>query len=384
MKPSCEDFKLVLINPSFDSELVDVLNELEILRHLRLQGDVHPHIFMQLKAIFHMLESIGSARIEGNHTTLADYVEDKLEDEPAQSEQLEEIRNIEKAMEYIDDSIKHNDVITEQFIRELHFITVNDLNIGREGDKTPGQYRQRAVSIAQSNHSPPDAVLVPAYMGELVDFINRADKPKYDLMKIALAHHRFGWIHPFSNGNGRTVRLLTYALLIKYGFNVQAGGRVLNPTAVFCNDRTRYYEMLALADTGTTEHLEQWCTYVLSGISRELKKVDQLTQFSFLSENILYPAIKFAVERGYITVFEAEILKMAVKKGEIKARDLREIDSSLSATQCTYQIKKLLDKKFILPIQDNARIYVPNWGQSYLIRGVIEGLRMQNFIGGLE
>ena len=47
-------------------------------------------------------------------------------------------------------------------------------------------------------------------MEELVAFINRRDPPKYDLMKVAIAHHRFGWIHPFSNGNGRVVRLLTY------------------------------------------------------------------------------------------------------------------------------------------------------------------------------
>jgi hypothetical protein len=51
-------------------------------------------------------------------------------------------------------------------------------------------------------------------MKELVDFI-----------KVALSHHRFGWIHPFRNGNGRVVRLLTYLLLIKYGFNVKTGGR---------------------------------------------------------------------------------------------------------------------------------------------------------------
>ena len=75
--------------------------------------------------------------------------------------------------------------------------------------------------------------------------VNENHPPKYDLIKVALAHHRFGWIHPFGNGNGRVVRLLTYALLIKYGFNVKAGGRVLNPTAVFCNDQDRYYAMFA-------------------------------------------------------------------------------------------------------------------------------------------
>jgi Fic family protein len=84
-----------------------------------------------------------------------------------------------------------------------------------------------------------------------VTFINASDSPKYDLVKVAVAHHRFGWVHPFSNGNGRSVRLLTYALLIKYGFNVNTGGRVLNPTAVFCNDRDRYYAMLAEGDRGT-------------------------------------------------------------------------------------------------------------------------------------
>ena len=66
---------LQLLNPSFDSPLVDVLQELEHLRRLRLGGDTPAPLFFQLKDIFHLLESLGSARIEGNHTTLAaDYV----------------------------------------------------------------------------------------------------------------------------------------------------------------------------------------------------------------------------------------------------------------------------------------------------------------------
>ncbi len=69
--PQFNYFALGLLNPSFDSPLVDALTELELLRHLRLETDVHPLLFAQLKDIFHMLESLGSTRIEGNHTTLS-------------------------------------------------------------------------------------------------------------------------------------------------------------------------------------------------------------------------------------------------------------------------------------------------------------------------
>lgn len=106
---------LKLLNPSFDSPLVDVLNELEHLRRLRLGGDTPPPIFFQLKSIFHMLESLGSARIEGNHTTLADYVESRVEGREKDTDQLREIANIEDAMDYIEEVIKPGEPITEHF-----------------------------------------------------------------------------------------------------------------------------------------------------------------------------------------------------------------------------------------------------------------------------
>jgi Fic family protein len=256
--PAFNHHDLTLLNPAFDSPLVDVLTELEHLRRLQLGGTTPPQVFFQLKAIFHMLESLGSARIEGNQTTLADYVESKLEGGPQQlNDQLREMSNIEDAMVFIEEHFHSGDELTEYFIRELHSITVTQLE--REGDATPGAYRQKLVQIAQSEHLPPEAIRVPDYMKELVGFINADHPRKYDLIRVALAHHRFGWIHPFGNGNGRVVRLLTYTLLIKYGFNVKTGGRVLNPTAVFCNDRDQYYAMLSAADKGTPDGLETWC-----------------------------------------------------------------------------------------------------------------------------
>ena len=226
--PTFRHHELCLVNPTFDSPLVDVVTELEHLRRLRLGGSTPAPVFFQLKHIFHMLESLGSARIEGNHTTLADYVESRLQAQPTQvNDQLQELANIEEAMGFIEEHFEPGHDVTEHFIRELHAMTVRGLQ--REGDETPGAYRQKPVQISQSEHLPPEFVSVPHYMAGLVQFVNQADPAKYDLIKVALAHHRFAWIHPFGNGNGRVVRLLTYTLLIKYGFNVKAGGRGLNP-----------------------------------------------------------------------------------------------------------------------------------------------------------
>lgn len=371
-------FDLTLLNPSFDSPLVDVITELEYVRRLRLEGSAPAEIFFQLKSIFHMLESLSSARIEGNHTTLADYVENHLQTKPNDNDALHELKNIEEAMSYIEEHIASNLEINEHFVRELHAIAVTGLE--REGDPTPGAYRTRSVKIAQASHLPPDAFLVPEYMSELIRFLNQSSPPKYDLIKIALAHHRFTWVHPFNNGNGRTVRLFTYALLLKFGFDVQQGGRVLNPTAIFCNDRNAYYDMLSKADTGKTKELEAWCEYVLRGLLIELEKVDRLTRANYLFDNILKPALRYSHERELITDLEMSMLLIAAKQGTAKASDFAPATKKLSSRQRTYQIGKLVERNMLLPIAEGARQYTVGFINSYLIRGVIHALREEGFV----
>jgi Fic family protein len=377
--PAFHHHDLGLPNPTFDSPLVDVVTELEHLRRLRLGGSTPAPVFYQLKHIFHMLESLGSARIEGNHTTLADYVESRLEAQPAKlSDQLREMANIEDAMSFIEDHVESGQDVTEHLIRELHAMTVQDLE--REGDGTPGAYRQKPVQISQSEHLPPEAVSVPQYMAELVQFINRPDPAKYDLIKVALAHHRFAWIHPFGNGNGRVVRLLTYTLLIKYGFDVKAGGRVLNPTAVFCNDRDRYCAMLSKADTGAPEGRELWCVYVLTGMLDELRKVDQLTDAAFLIERILTPALHYSRERELVTLMEERVLLATARRGVAKASDLKGAMPDLTERQRTYQVGKLVERGMLAPIREGARQYTVGFANNFLIRGVIRALSDEGFI----
>ncbi|OEZ94667.1 Fic/DOC family protein [Duganella phyllosphaerae] len=216
-------------------------------------------------------------------------------------------------------------------------------------------------------------------MKELTDFVNQASAPKYDLIKVALTHHRFGWIHPFSNGNGRVVRLLTYALLIKYGFNVKSG-RVLNPTAIFCNDRERYYEMLGTADTGTTSVIDAWCTYVLEGVLTELRKVDRLTQYDYIEKHIVGPALAISRERQLITIDEYHVLKEVVRLKNAKSADLSRIMPKLTANQRTYQIKKLVDQKMLQPIHEGARQYSICFTNNYLLRGIVKALTDEGFV----
>ena len=378
MPPRFVESPLRIVSPSFDSPLTDVVIALDHLRRLSLAGNTPPAIFHQLKDIFHMLESLGSARIEGNHTTLADYIESKIDSPANPSDQIQEVANIERAMDYVEEAVSSNGHVSEQFIRELHHMTVNGLV--REGDQTPGQYRAGSVQIGGADHLPPDAVMVPMLMHELADFINRADPPKYDLLKMAIAHHRFCWIHPFGNGNGRTVRLLSYAMLIKYGFNVQTGGRVLNPTAVFCNDRNAYYRKLASADRGTDEGLEEWCLYVLGGVRSELEKVDRITQYDYLQEKILRPALAYGKSRKQFTSQEEAVLSMAVSKGEFRAADVDKVLPELTMRQRTYLIGKLVNQHMIRPVSEGGRTYTISFTNSYLLRSVIHALEAEGFI----
>lgn len=377
MAATFKHIDLALVCPEFDSKLMDALMELNHLRRLRLYGSTKPFLFFQLKGIFHLLESVGSARIEGNRTTVSEYIEKKIDRKERSSDRFSEIANVEQAMEFIEDNIDSGSDISHHFIRELHQLAVEGLD--EEGDRTPGSYRTWHVEIAKSNHLPPEAHSVQSYMDELVNFINTQHGQKFDLIKIAIVHHRFAWIHPFGNGNGRVVRLITYALLIKYGFKVK-DGQLINPTAVFCNDREKYYEKLSEADKGSKQAALKWCEYVLIGICDEISKVNKLLDHDYLSKSILKPAIALGRERGLINKDEETILKMGAEKQSFKSIDVERVLPKLTPRQRTHLLSRLKSNGLICPIKENGREYFIAFNNNYLMRSLIQVLEKEKFI----
>src|SRR3972149_1023768 len=119
MKPPFKHYDLALVAPDFNSPLTGLIIELDHLRRKQLSGSTPTQIFFQLKHIFHTLESIGSARIEGNNTTIIEYIDTKITSRKNISNNIKEIQNIETAMAFIEENAK-SAPINRIFISEMH------------------------------------------------------------------------------------------------------------------------------------------------------------------------------------------------------------------------------------------------------------------------
>ena len=141
------------------------------------------------------------------------------------------------------------DVAGAEFIRELHRKFVSQLPepmrrvTGRDGEtavNVPGELRQRFVDVGR--HVPPAPEDVPGLLSAFAESWKGLPKTP---AHILLAHHRFAWIHPFLDGNGRIARLLTTAMLARQGLDADG---LWSLSRGLAKRKDRYYEVLAQAD----------------------------------------------------------------------------------------------------------------------------------------
>lgn len=75
----------------------------------------------------------------------------------------------------------------------------------------PGEIRLRDVEVGRHVPVSPDAV--PRFLERFERAYSKLDKSQA-VLSVAAAHHRFLWIHPFLDGNGRVARLMSHAMLL--------------------------------------------------------------------------------------------------------------------------------------------------------------------------
>lgn len=372
-------YKLEIPNPDFDSNITALIMDLEVLKTGKVHLDVNPTLFFQLNSFFHSIESLQSARIEGNRTTLSDYFKAKLDTKPLKNENVDEIRNIEEAIRYIDKLFDEdkNIKISHFTIKELHAILTNHLST--EGSRTPGDYRKAEVCIKNSKHVPPLAIKVQDYMDEFIDWVNADTKPYYKPLKVAIAHHRFTWIHPFDNGNGRMSRLITYFLLRQYGYRMSY---LMNLSAIFCIDREKYFDMLELADSGEHENILAWCEYVLDGLNTEIRKMKKLLDKQYFVNNILEPVFQTAYKRNLISEDEFKILKKSLSTEEnlIMLKDIRPLFKDKTDRQINFILNQMINNGLLQKTNLKSRKYLLNLYNDIFAYELIKVLETEEFI----
>lgn len=146
-----------------------------------------------------------------------------------------EILGLDAALRWLNQSLSEVRDITMEHILALHKRV-----LGYADPLTAGQLR--TVQVFVGSFRPPDANLVPSEMAHLVEWLNDEDTLGLDPVKAAaLAHYKLVFIHPFTDGNGRTGRLLMNWILLRAGFP---------PVIIPVERRHRYYQVLREANDG--------------------------------------------------------------------------------------------------------------------------------------
>ncbi len=161
--------------------------------------------------------------------------------------------NHNKAIDYLYTLVNPDYSFREIDILNLHGLVLNNIE-----EHFAGRIRSGGVRINGANFTPPNANKVPDLFDELVTFVNENPMHLNEIEMATIFHHKFVWIHPFFDGNGRTVRLAMNLILMKAGFP---------PAIILKADRKKYYEALNQANNGNYYRL---CLLMIQAIERTL------------------------------------------------------------------------------------------------------------------
>lgn len=231
----------------------------------KLGRALHPRTAANLTDLVRIMNTYYSNLIEGHDTRPRD-IERALAGEFDQNEgrrtlQVEAAAHVRVQSEV--DRIGAVGALPEpaspEFIRWLHREFYREApepmrrisGVGREFMMTPGDWRSRPEhDVAVGRHQPPSSARVDdvmRYFAERYRFdrMGRAGR----IIAMAAAHHRFNYIHPFPDGNGRVSRLMSHAMAWHADIAAHGLWSISRGLLRGLESRTEYKQMMDLADT---------------------------------------------------------------------------------------------------------------------------------------
>lgn len=218
--------------------------------------------------------------IEGNSLTEEDIIKiSKGENLPPSKEyQQTEIQNVLDAFNSLIQEGKYKNnliLINPELIKRFHKMIGQ--NLGEYFSAVPGSFRNNDVIVG--NYKPPEHMYINELMDEFCEWLKtefhfeKGQKFKDYILQALITHIYIAWIHPFSDGNGRTARLLEFFLLIRGGTPIIASHLLSN----FYNEtRNEYY--LNISKSTNNNSLTNFILYAVTGLRDGLNNILEIIQ----------------------------------------------------------------------------------------------------------
>lgn len=174
----------------------------------------------------------------------------------------------------------------------------------------PGTYIGDPASPAATYTPPEGGDRIRKKLQEWEQFVN-TDQDLDPLVRMALAHYQFEAIHPFTDGNGRTGRILNVLMLVSEGLLSQP---VLYLSRYIIENKAEYYDRLL--EVTRSGEWEEWVIFMLKAVTDTARRTLELIG-GIQAAQVQYEAALKAVSPAgansdfLATVFEQPYIRIA-------------------------------------------------------------------------
>jgi len=238
----------------FSKEQMEFIESTKIhydLKFLKFSNETKKEIF----DIFLIKFAVSSTSIEGNTITLKEATKLLREHRAPKNRTLREIYDLQNSKNVFFDLLGKKPELSLNMIEEVHDALLERID-SRKG------YRNHDIRILGQPFKPSPAHYVKTDIKLLLDWFNKQKKTTHPLALVIFFHHKFENIHPFSDGNGRTGRILLNHILLTLGYP---------PLIIQKKNRDEYIEAMNEADNAIRKNL----------LSTDIKPYQKLFNFIY-------------------------------------------------------------------------------------------------------
>jgi Fic family protein len=266
---------------TISSKLLENIKRISTLIYVLNDKKFPKIVLMELIKRAHEISAHASTSIEGNPLPLTD-VKRIIKNHPKHIRDSErEVLNYNNALISLDNlTKKKNPDFDLSLVLDIHK-TVMDKLIS---DFRCGQLRKETVfvndlAVAKTVYWPPDYQDVKVLMKDLLDYVSNNKNEIDPLILAGIFHKQFVIIHPFIDGNGRTVRLATKVLLSAMGLNTF---NLFSFENYYNQNVSKYFENVGVKgnyyDIYQQIDFTSWLEYFTDGIIDELLRVSKILE----------------------------------------------------------------------------------------------------------